>query len=59
MILADMRVVGQSYALFAVYNGKVAVGEFRKANVAFTDNYDFNKTAINAIATVAGVPAIP
>lgn len=59
MLLADMRVVGENYMLFTVYNGKVTVGELQKANVAVTDNFDFNKTAINAIAAMAGLPAIP
>jgi hypothetical protein len=60
MLVADARPAGGGYVIFAVYNGVVNGGRYYPANVArLSSQYDFNKTAINAIATAAGFPAIP
>lgn len=60
MLMADARPVGGDYMIFAVYSGKVHGGEYYPANVAMlSQNIDFNATAIRAIATAAGLPALP
>lgn len=54
LLMADGR------PIFAVYNGKVFGGWHYPANVAsLSSEYNFNKTAVNAIFTAAGWPVIP
>lgn len=60
VLMADGRPAGIGYMIFAVYNGKVFGGWHYPANVASLESeYNFNKTAVNAIAAAAGWPVIP
>lgn len=63
MVIADITSVTSNstdkFLIFTVYNGAVCGGYLSPKNVAGLDSsYNFNKTAISAIMSASGLPAV-